>query len=183
MITEKIKEIFETCESLGFEKDNYINSSIKYEYKIGNGYSLILYTNTDNDTIFITIQENSIHNQTLLYYEFIKKITEEKVEAIIVFLKSYIQLKKPKPLFVDLKAFNNTINNHYQFKIKNIDFDVNDILQALDKKMKDNNITCSRIEFNYLSNAIEYLLRSYFKEQKENDLKKAISEIKFILGE
>ena len=37
------------------------------------------------------------------------------------------------------------------------------------------------MEFNYFSNAIEYLLRANFKGQKESDLKKAISEILLIL--
>ena len=94
---------------------------------------------------------------------------------------TFLQEVKPKP-YKSNNIINNNMNNHYQLRIRNIDFDVNDILQALDKKMKDNNINCSRIEFNYLSNAIEYLLRSYFKGQKESDLKKAISEIKFILN-
>ena len=71
--------------------------------------------------------------------------------------------------------------SHYQFKIKGVDCDVNDILQAVDNKLKENNIDCSRIEFNYFSNAIEYLLRSNFKGQKESDLRKAISEILLIL--
>ena len=44
-----------------------------------------------------------------------------------------------------------TKNNHYNFLIKNIPYDVNDILQGIDDKMKRENIECSRIEFNYLS--------------------------------
>lgn len=73
------------------------------------------------------------------------------------------------------------MSSHYQFKIKGVDCDVNDILQAVDNKLKDNNIDCSRMEFNYFSNAVEYLLRANFKEQKESDLRKAISEILLIL--
>ena len=71
-------------------------------------------------------------------------------------------------------------SNHYNFLIKNTPCDVNDILQGIDDKMKRENIECSRIEFNYLSNAIEYLLRSFFKGQLEEDLKKSMSEIQFI---
>ena len=71
--------------------------------------------------------------------------------------------------------------SHYQFKIKGVDCDVNDILQAVDNKLKENNIDCSRIEFNYFSNAVEYLLRANFKGHKESDLRKAISEILLIL--
>lgn len=71
---------------------------------------------------------------------------------------------------------------HYQFNIKGMDCDVNDILQAIDNKMKEENINCSRIEFNYLSNAVEYLLRSFFKGQQKSDLKKAITEIEFIIN-
>ena len=37
------------------------------------------------------------------------------------------------------------------------------------------------MEFNYFSNAIEYLLRANFKGQKESDLIKATSEILLIL--
>ena len=73
-------------------------------------------------------------------------------------------------------------NNYYTFLIGNMPFDVNDILQGIDNKMQMENIDCSRIEFNYLSNAIEYLLRSFFKGQLEDDLKKAQSEIKFLLN-
>lgn len=74
------------------------------------------------------------------------------------------------------------MSSHYQFKIKGVDCDVNDILQAVDNKLKENNINCSRIEFNYFSNAVEYLLRANFKGQKESDLRKAISEIVLILN-
>ena len=73
------------------------------------------------------------------------------------------------------------MSSHYQFKIKGVDCDVNDILQAVDNKLKENNIYCSRMEFNYFSNAVEYLLRANFKEQKESDLRQAISEILLIL--
>ena len=73
------------------------------------------------------------------------------------------------------------MSSHYQFKIKGVDCDVNDILQAVDDKLTENNIDCSRMEFNYFSNAVEYLLRANFKEQKESDLRKAISEILLIL--
>ena len=71
--------------------------------------------------------------------------------------------------------------SHYQFIIEGVDCDVNDILQAVDNKLKENNIDCSRMEFNYFSNAIEYLLRANFKGQKEIDLIKATSEILLIL--
>lgn len=71
--------------------------------------------------------------------------------------------------------------SYYQFRIKGADCDVNDILQAVDDKLKENNIDCSRMKFNYFSNAIEYLLRANFKGQKESDLRKAISEILLIL--
>lgn len=77
---------------------------------------------------------------------------------------------------------NNNLNNHYQFNIKGVDCDVNNILQAVDNKLKENDIECSRMEFNYFSNAVEYLLRSNFKGQKESDLKKAITEIEFMLA-
>lgn len=73
--------------------------------------------------------------------------------------------------------------SYYNFKIKGIDCDVNDILQAVDNKLKENDIECSRLEFNYFSNAIEYLLRANFKGQKESDLRKAISEIFLILND
>lgn len=75
----------------------------------------------------------------------------------------------------------NIKSNHYQFKIKDIEIDVNDILRSLQNKMKENNVEISYMEFNYLSNAIEYILRSYFKGQLESDLKKAISNLQFIL--
>ena len=48
--------------------------------------------------------------------------------------------------------------------------------------MKRENIECSRIEFNYISNCIEYIMRAFFKGQLEDDLKKAMSEIQFILN-
>ena len=73
--------------------------------------------------------------------------------------------------------------SYYNFKIKGVDCDVNDILQAVDNKLKENDIECSRMEFNYFSNAIEYLLRANFKGQKESDLRKAISEIFLILND
>ena len=75
-----------------------------------------------------------------------------------------------------------TKSTHYNFQIKNIPCDVNNILQGIDEKMQRENIDCSRIEFNYLSNAIEYLFRSFFKGQLEDDLKKAMSEIQFVLN-
>lgn len=75
-----------------------------------------------------------------------------------------------------------TKSNHYNFLIRNIPCDVNNILQGIDEKMQRENIDCSRIEFNYLSNAIEYLLRSFFKGQLEDDLNKAITEIQFIMN-
>lgn len=73
--------------------------------------------------------------------------------------------------------------SYYNFKIKGVDCDVNDILQAVDNKLKENHIECSRMEFNYFSNAIEYLMRANFKGQKESDLRKAISEIFLILND
>lgn len=78
--------------------------------------------------------------------------------------------------------WNNEVNNHYKFIVKEVEIDVNDILEAIDKKMKENEIEWNRINFNYLSNAIEYLLRAPFKGQVYNDLKKAISEIQFIIN-
>lgn len=67
--------------------------------------------------------------------------------------------------------------NYYQLNIKGVECDVNDILKAWSDKIKD----MSYMDFNYYSNAIEYILRSPFKGQQENDLKKAITELNFIL--
>ena len=77
----------------------------------------------------------------------------------------------------------NIKSNHYNFKIKDIEIDVNDILRALQNKMKENNVEISYMEFNYLSNAIEYILRSYFKGNRDNDLLKAIDNLYFIINE
>ena len=77
----------------------------------------------------------------------------------------------------------NIKSNHYNFKIKDMEIDVNDILRALQNKIKENKVEISYMEFNYLSNAIEYILRSYFKGNRDNDLLKAIDNLYFIINE
>lgn len=71
--------------------------------------------------------------------------------------------------------------DHYKLNVSGVENGVNDVIKAVKKKMDDNHIECDKLEFHWYSDAIEYLLRAYFKGQKESDLKKAISEIQFIL--
>ena len=71
---------------------------------------------------------------------------------------------------------------YYKLNIKGVEFDVNDLLEAIDNKLKDNDVKCSKLEFNYFFQALKYLLRCYFKENKILDLKKCLSEIQQIIG-
>lgn len=71
---------------------------------------------------------------------------------------------------------------YYKLNIKGVEFDVNDLLEAIDNKLKDNDIKCTKLEFNYFFQALKYLLRCYFKENKILDLKKCLSEIQQIIG-
>lgn len=68
--------------------------------------------------------------------------------------------------------------NYYKFCINGNLIDVNDILKSLSYKLDGK---CTHIQFNYLSNSIEYLLRSFEKGQLLSDLKKANSEINFLI--
>jgi hypothetical protein len=76
---------------------------------------------------------------------------------------------------------NDNINhpNHYQLEINNKLVDVNTILEAISKKLDDK---CDLMTWNYFSNATEYLLRSFFKGQQLSDLKKAKTEIEFMIN-
>ena len=74
------------------------------------------------------------------------------------------------------------IPNYYLFEINGVKFDVNDLLEAIDNKLKYNDIKCTKLEFNYFFQALKYLLRCYFKENKILDLKKCLSEIQQIIG-
>lgn len=69
--------------------------------------------------------------------------------------------------------------NYYLFEINGVKFDVNDLLEALSNKIGDK---CSHIQFNYYSNSIEYILRSWLKENTLSDLKKARSELDFLIN-
>ena len=71
---------------------------------------------------------------------------------------------------------------YYKLNIKGVEFDVNDLLEAIDNKLKDNDVKCTKLEFNYFFQALKYLLRCYFKENKILDLKKCLSEIQQIIG-
>lgn len=68
--------------------------------------------------------------------------------------------------------------DYYQFEIKGQTCDVNDILQALSKKLKGR---CSLMQFNFLSNSIEYIMRSFLKGNTTQDIEKARTELKFLL--
>jgi hypothetical protein len=65
---------------------------------------------------------------------------------------------------------------YYKFEFEKLtkDFDINLLLKAIDNKLINQNVNCSRLEFNYLSNAIEYIFRSYFKH---NDIKDTITDL------
>lgn len=66
---------------------------------------------------------------------------------------------------------------HYSFKIKDMDIDVNDILTAIDNKLQENSISCSRMEWNYYFQALKYLMRYFFKDDKKLNVEKCISEL------
>ena len=68
---------------------------------------------------------------------------------------------------------------YYKLNIKGVEFDVNDILKALSNKIGDK---CSHLQFNFLSNCLEYTIRSFFKGNTLLDLKKAKSEIEFLIN-
>ena len=67
---------------------------------------------------------------------------------------------------------------YYLFNINGKEFDVNDLLTSLSDKLKDK---CDHIQFNYLSNSIEYILRSFSKGQTKKDIEKAINNLNFLL--
>ena len=73
-------------------------------------------------------------------------------------------------------------NQVYELKIKNIDCNCNDILKAISDKIDNENIKISRIEWVFFSQTLKYLLRSSFKGQTLSDLKKAKSEIEFLIN-
>lgn len=68
--------------------------------------------------------------------------------------------------------------NYYKLNIKGVDCDVNDILRALQSNHKD----ASKMYFNFVSNALEYIIRAYNKNGVE-DIKKAITELQFAINE
>lgn len=65
--------------------------------------------------------------------------------------------------------------NYYQL---NETLDVNSILTMLSDRLKDK---CTHIQFNYISNSIEYIVRAFGKGQTKSDIEKAINNLEFLL--
>lgn len=71
---------------------------------------------------------------------------------------------------------------HYNLNIKGMECNVNDILEAVKDKLVKNEQQVDLMVWNYYCQAVKYILRNFFKGQQESDLKKAITEIQFILN-
>lgn len=72
---------------------------------------------------------------------------------------------------------------HYIFKIGNEEIEVNDILEAIANKIKEENKEVGLMEWSYFTNAVEYLLRCNFKGQKMLDLEKTVNNIYLMIKE
>ena len=73
--------------------------------------------------------------------------------------------------------------DHYDFEFKKtIHFNVNDVLEAIEDKINNENIKVDLMTWNYYCQAMKYIMRSFFKGQQKSDLKKAITEIEFIIN-
>jgi hypothetical protein len=111
-------------------------------------------------------------------------IVEEK-PSIIINNKEYLcQVSKDSIMEQPVKPNDNNYNpvpqaKHYQLVINDKIVDVNMILEAISKKLDGK---CDLMMWNYFSNATEYLMRSWFKGQQLSDLKKAKSEIEFMIN-
>jgi len=99
------------------------------------------------------------------------------------------KVKKDKFYFAELKDLNNYLNDFYSIPfryllpIKGELYDVNDLLNGIDLKLTLIDTDVTRPQFNYFSNCVEYILRSFFKKQTIEDLKKTKNEIDLLIKE
>lgn len=75
----------------------------------------------------------------------------------------------------------NKCPDYYKLKIGDNIIEINDISNALEKKIKENNNNYSYLKFKFLTQALEYILRSPFKGQENTDLEKAIDNLSKII--
>ena len=177
------KNCLEIIDSACFSRESSLEKVIENIYKKYNiNINELLFQYTERQIQRLV----SIDADIILYFN---KLVGEAVEEdydirISITFKKEQKRKEIKDNKIgDNKMEENKIKcpDHYKLNVSGVENGVNDVIKAVKKKMDDNHIECDKLEFHWYSDAIEYLLRAYFKGQKESDLKKAISEIQFIL--
>jgi len=68
----------------------------------------------------------------------------------------------------------NKTPDYYKFEIDGKEYDVFDIIKALDKKLDKDKIKFSRFKYALWTDTIEYLIRAPFKGIYERDLEQVI---------
>ena len=177
------KNCLEIIDSARFSRESSLEKVIENiykKYKININELLFQYTERQIRKLV------SIDTDIILYFN--KLVGEAVEEDYDITISITFKKEQKRKEIRDNKIEGNKMEenkvkcpDHYKLNVSGVENGVNDVIKAVKKKMDDNHIECDKLEFHWYSDAIEYLLRAYFKGQKESDLKKAISEIQFIL--